>query len=132
MVRRGLRPRWPFPAIRGHPQRLGVVHLAAGQAEKKKTIITTTISQHDMSIQSFYQQHAFTINQTCNMHINRNRPPGRKNPVAPCGRQRTPVGVEGSSAKATALHLTKKKNFCSANAPSTDDAHELAAIAAKT
>ena len=75
---------------------------------KKKTRITTTISQHNISIQSVYQHHTLTINQTCNMHINRNWPPGRNNPVAPCRRQCKPESTR--SAKATALHLTSA--FC--------------------
>ena len=66
---------------------------------KKKTRITTTISQPNISIQSFYQHHTFTINQTCNMHINRNWPPGRNNPVSPCRRQRKPESTASWSRR---------------------------------
>ena len=46
MISCRLCPRWPFPAIRGRPRRLTVIDLAAFQAEKKTTRITTTIGQH--------------------------------------------------------------------------------------
>ena len=46
MISRRLRPRWPFPAIRGRSPSPAIIHLAAVQAEKKTTRLTTTLGQH--------------------------------------------------------------------------------------
>ena len=43
---RRLRPRWPFPAIRGRTPSPAFIHLATVQAENKTTRLTTTLGQH--------------------------------------------------------------------------------------
>ncbi len=111
VLSRSLRPRWPFPAIRGRPRRLTLIHLAAGQAENKP---------QEPQLQSVnilpIQSTSHLYNQSNMKHVHRPQPASpagkiRLHRAAGCAnRKAQPVGVERGSAKATALHLTSV--FC--------------------
>ena len=110
---RRLRPRWPFPAIRGRTPSPAFIHLATVQAENKTTRLTTTLGQHVTHSLILTPSHLYNQSNRIK-HVHRPQPASRRAKsgcTMPQAVQTGKHGLRSMATRQTPSHLTwQKKN----------------------